>query len=284
MKLLIFGVTLISLAPVIVKTLEHGPGTIGFVRNFFGGGLILLYFISSSHPRIFLSRKPLFYIILAGLFFGLDMYSWNKGVKLIGVGLSTLLANTQIFYVTAYDIIFEKEKISKYFFIGLFLSFLGIAFISKVFGSNQIVDSYNFYLGIVISLLAGIFYSISMVFFKKGLKHLPKEASPFAWGALSLVTGITLLPVSLMEQNPSLDIKSFGLLFTLVLIVHTLGWLIITSKMKEVRLSLVGIILLVQPALALLWGALFFGESYSFLQAFGTMLVFFGLYLGMRKA
>ena len=38
--------------------------------------------------------------VLAGLFFAIDLFVWHRSIVIIGAGVATILANTQIFWTT----------------------------------------------------------------------------------------------------------------------------------------------------------------------------------------
>lgn len=64
------------------------------------------------------------------------------------------------------------------------------------------------------------------------------------------------------------------------LLCQVAGWLLITSAMPRIPASLEGQLLLVQPALAMVWDVLFFARPARFADLGGAALFLAGLYLG----
>ena len=63
-----------------------------------------------------------------------------------------------------------------------------------------------------------------------------------------------------------------------------LGWLAITRGMPGLPASLVGLLLLLQPTLSMIWDAALFGLRLEVLQLVGAFLALAGIYLGMRAS
>ena len=92
---LVFGVFLISFSSVFVKLVGSvGPAAIGFYRCLIGA-LILLPFVWCN-PYRQMSRRTLVFLILGGFAFAMDLTFWHRSIHIVGVGLGTLLAVTQL--------------------------------------------------------------------------------------------------------------------------------------------------------------------------------------------
>ena len=73
-------------------------------------------------------------------------------------------------------------------------------------------------------------------------------------------------------------------LAALALIAQTLGWWAIASALPRVNGALAGLMLLMQPVLASVWGAVGFGEAWTPLQVFGAAITLGAIYYGSRRA
>jgi len=60
---------------------------------------------------------------------------------------------------------------------------------------------------------------------------------------------------------------------------QVLGWLLIAYGLPHVKLSLAGFLLLIQPALAFIWGLLIFHEATNTIEVFGALITLFAIYL-----
>jgi drug/metabolite transporter (DMT)-like permease len=62
------------------------------------------------------------------------------------------------------------------------------------------------------------------------------------------------------------------------------GWLLISHGLPHLRISLSGLILLLQPALSFLWDVIFFSRPTSGLNWVGVAIVLGAIYLGTLGA
>ena len=92
------GAALISLSPVWVKLVSVSPTTSGFYRVLIGGGALAIYLVLGG-KRLSLSRRVWSILGLAAVFFALDLWFWHRSIQYVGPGLSTLLANFQVFFM-----------------------------------------------------------------------------------------------------------------------------------------------------------------------------------------
>ena len=94
----LLGAFLISFSPVIVSISDLEPTVSAFYRVFIGSiFLLLIIYINRKRYIDSFSINP--YLILAGIFFALDLWFWHRSILYIGPGMSTLIANFQIFII-----------------------------------------------------------------------------------------------------------------------------------------------------------------------------------------
>ncbi|MCJ7772287.1 MAG: DMT family transporter, partial [Desulfobacterales bacterium] len=115
--MVIIGAVMISFSGVYVKLAHVSPTTSGFYRMFFGG-VCLTVIVVLKQDKLWDRWSTFFLSVFCGLFFALDIYVLLKSVLYIGQGLSTILANFQVFFLAIVGITFLGEKKS----IKLFLS------------------------------------------------------------------------------------------------------------------------------------------------------------------
>ena len=58
--------------------------------------------------------------------FAADLWLWHRSILLVGPGLSTLLANTQVFFMALAGVWFYRERIGPRFVAGITLAFAGL--------------------------------------------------------------------------------------------------------------------------------------------------------------
>jgi len=147
---------------------------------------------------------------------------------------------------------------------------------------STLPDGYR--VGIGFGLATALAYSAYLL----SLRHVQAEQARMRGEArLAQVTLLCCLMLGLINlgegQGFSIpDTRSLVALIALGVFCQVLGWLAITRGMPGLPASLVGLLLLLQPTLSMLWDVLLFGLALSGWQWFGAVLALVGIYLGMR--
>jgi drug/metabolite transporter (DMT)-like permease len=91
-----------------------------------------------------------------------------------------------------------------------------------------------------------------------------------------------------VASGESFDVPTAGAwasVIALALVVQAFGWIVLAKHVPRVPSSVAALLLLLQPTLATVWGALAFGETLGVWEAAGAVAVLAGIYLGaMRPA
>lgn len=282
LALLAFGAICISFAPVFVKLITHGtmgPTAIGAWRMGIAG-VILFTLALFTKRKMTLPTSQLWWAVLAGLFFSLDLSVWHRSVYLAGAGLSTILGNTQVFNTAAFAYIFFKERPTIRFYIAALLAMVGVILLVGVAADVSFTDDYIW--GIIFGLLTGLFYSMYVVTLKQvGRKSENLDVVTFI--AYVCLFGFLFMSLgSLFESEPYFppDASSWLWLVLLASVVQVTGWYSIFTSLAKVETSRAGLILLLQPTFASVWGVLLFAEQFSVSQIVGGVLTLVCIYYG----
>lgn len=281
--ILLAGATLISSSPVFVKLAMGGalgPTAVGFWRTLVGG-LILFAIGLARHGRLGLSRQALPFAVLAGLFFCADLYFWHRSIQNAGAGMATMLANTQVFATALISFFVFRERPSLMFYGAAAVAFVGVVLLVGV-GSERVVFTASYVRGVVYGLLTAIAYANYIVSLKKGQAGRPGDHAVIFVAWTSLFCALFLGLVAATESDgfwPS-NASEIGALLGLAVIVQALGWWTIASGLPRVPTAQAGLILLLQPTLAMVWGALFFAEYLTGVQVLGAVIALAGMYMG----
>jgi drug/metabolite transporter (DMT)-like permease len=95
------------------------------------------------------------------------------------------------------------------------------------------------------------------------------------------------LGVSALVEGESLAIPTVvdgSLLCAYALVAQVLGWVLVSSSLRVVPASTVGLSLLLQPSLALVWDVLFFARPFGAREGVGAALTLLAIWLGSRSA
>ena len=201
--MMVIGAIMIAFSPIITKAVTLSPEMISIYRFGFGSIAIYLYIrlkgIKLDRENFKRSFIPIF---LAGLFFALDLWFWNRSIIYIGAGISTLLANTQIFYLILISWIVFKERPNRLYFLAMFFASVGIGLVTRPY-INFIEVDINL-VGVLFGLLTGLAYAFVTTFMKRATQI-------YSGNTLWPILGITL--TSLLFSVIGLLVKgsySFG--------------------------------------------------------------------------
>ena len=103
------GAIMISFSPVWVRLVDVSPTTSGFYRVFIGGVALSLFLIATGR-RLDLSRRARWILAGSAVFFALDLWFWHRSINYVGPGLSTLLANFQVFFMILAGVILLGQR------------------------------------------------------------------------------------------------------------------------------------------------------------------------------
>lgn len=279
---LAIGAVCISFAPVFVKLIDAsvvGPTAIGFWRMFFGG-IILFTIAVIKGESLKIPRIVFYFTILAGFLFYGDLFVWHRSIFSIGAGIATILGNTQVFWMALFGILIFKEKLNFTFLASIIGAFIGVSLLVGFGSGFKFTDSYVD--GIMYGLFTGLFYSSFMVALKKA-GHNSNNSNIFslmAW--TSIICSIFLVISTIIESDPywPKDSDTWLSLFGLGIVVQSVGWWIIAANLPKIKAAQGGMILLLQPTLATVWGATLFHERLSFLQIVGAIVTLIAIYIG----
>ena len=281
--LLIFGAVCISFAPVFVKLIgpeRLGPTAMGFWRTLFGG-LILFAMAGAQGRRLILSRRLYGFSLLAGFIFFLDLFFWHRSVIFCGAGMSTILANTQVFMTALLSFFIFREKLTLRFWVSALCAIGGVSLLVGLF-SRDVVFSDQYLLGVILGLGTGVVYAHYIITLRwtRHRESAPDSLVFIAWtsifSALYLGISATIESAPMVPPDPA----SWLYLISLGLVAQALGWWAITSSLAKTVASRAGLVLLLQPTLAMVWGVVMFSEQFTPPQAVGALVTLAAIYFG----
>jgi drug/metabolite transporter (DMT)-like permease len=276
------GATLISFAAVFARLADVAPTTSGFYRMLFGALAFAAWLLFRPELRQgFAHHWPSSFLI--GALFAADIWFWHRAIEYIGPGLATLMANFQVFMLTAIGVLWLRETLGWRFATGLGLSALGLWLL---FGRDWANLSGEFRLGILLGLLTALAYALYLLSLRgfqirhAGLRPETRLAQ------VTICCGLVLGALNLIEGNSFAipDLETLAALVALGLFCQVLGWLLITRGMPFLPTAIVGLLLLLQPSMSIVWDFLLFGLRLSNTQLLGIGLALVGIYLGFRSA
>jgi drug/metabolite transporter (DMT)-like permease len=275
---LILGALIISFSGVWVKISYVTPTASAFYRVFIGGGFLLLASLWRREIKPLTWRQSVM-VILCGAFFALDIVAYHYSVHYVGPGLGTILPNFQVFIMALAGSLFFKEKLRAAYLWSIPMAVAGL-FLVVGFQWDALGARYQ--LGIFMGLAASVCYAGFLLSLRKLQTDHLKTSFFFVLMMVSLTTaGFIGVEMFCMRETFVIpDLQSLFSLTALGFLSQGVGWILIANALPHIRVSLSGLILLLQPALAFLWDVIFFGRPTSGLNWIGVIIVLAAIYAG----
>jgi drug/metabolite transporter (DMT)-like permease len=279
---LFIGAALISLSPVWVRLVDVAPSTSGFYRVVFGGAALVIYLLATQR-QLHLSKRTWWLLLAASFFLALDLWFWHRSINFIGPGLSTLLANFQVFFMMIAGIVFLRQMPRPAQVIAVPMALLGLTLIVGL-DWGALPDDYK--LGVIFGILTAVTYAAFLLMLRASRKMSSFRVPTREMAVVSVMCAVMMATTVLIEGE-SLIIPTYedlGWLVAYGVLSHSIGWLFIASSLSEVTTVEAGLALLLQPTLSFLWDVLFFDRPMTAIELVGAGIALVAIYLGSRPS
>lgn len=275
------GAALISFSPVWVRLVSVSPTVSGFYRVLIGG-VALSAFLFITGRRLEMSRKVLALVLVSSLFFALDLWFWHRSIVYVGPGLSTLLANFQVFFMTLAGALLLRQKPRAVQLFAIPLALFGLGLIVG-FDWRALPGDYR--LGVLFGLATAVAYT-GYLLCMRSARADAKHAIPVREVAVMSLVCAAILGTAALAEGQSLAVTNVvdgGWLLAYGLLSHSVGWMFIVSGLPKVSAAEAGLALLLQPTLSFCWDALFFARPLTPVELAGAGIALFAIWLGSRQ-
>ena len=277
MLIALTGAVAISFSPVFYIYSDTNPSTGAFFRMLYAlpALALLAYLVRKADTRSSRTRWTAFG---AGLILAPDMLSYHSSMIFIGIGIATLIGNSQVIIVTLASWKLFGEKPNPAILLSLPVVIIGLALISgfadpEPYGEDPVK-------GVVFGMMAAFFYSSFLILFRYSNRELAPSSSVQLDATVGAALGLLvlgLLPLSSMAIEP-LELQptwpGHGWLILLALLCQVAGWLAIAHALPRLPAAHTSFAILLQPVLTLIWGYfILHQEGHSQNQAIGVFLV-----------
>lgn len=215
-------------------------------------------------------------LLLAGLFFGIELGIWHLSLHYTTVANATLLSNLAPLFIALWLWLVHKTRFTHSFLAGMALALGGAVFLI-----GPSAGSGTHLLGDALGLLSTTFYAAYQLVVKDARASY-STARLMAWS--TTITALVLLPFALLMPGPfwPADATAWLPLLGLALVAQIGGQTVIAYAFAHLPASLASISLLIQPLTAAVAALLIFGEAIGPLQMLGGALLVCGIYLSKR--
>lgn len=211
--------------------------------------------------------KPAIYGLtaLAGLFFAIDIITWHIGIFQTKLGNATLFANCASLLLVVYGVIIARKLPGRIQMLAVLLAFVGAALLM----GQSLELSPRHFVGDLLCLFAGLAYTVYLV------AMIRVRATTESWSVLamaSFATAVILLPAALYAGEKVVPDVWWPLLL-LAFSSQFFGQGCLTYALPHFSPLVIGLALLLQPALSAAAGWIAFGEAMTAMDFIGSFMV-----------
>ena len=264
---------------------KHMPALqLAGIRQFIGGFLYVAFFLYKKAPWP-KGKQWKAILILSILNFVLSNGLSTWGVKYISSGLGAIIGAIFPIWIV-FITVFRGEKIARLSILGLVISFGGVCVIFYDHLADFIKPDFRF--GIFLSLIATVTWAFGTLYTKK------KAASfnpYFSLGLQMLISSVITLSIvgatGTGVNISSIPVNSWWTIAYLVIIGSVLTFIAFIYMIQRLPAEINSIYAYINPIVAVLLGAIIYGEPLTMAIAIGGGVTLFGLYLvnySIRKA
>jgi len=275
------GAILISFSPVFVRLVDVAPTTSAFYRVFIGGAA-LATFLVATRRRLGFSRVAWLALVASAVFFSLDLWFWHRSIVYIGPGLSTLLANMQVFFMIAAGVVVLGQRPSA---VQIFAAAMAIAGLAMIVSPQWSDPPPDYRWGVLLGILTAVSYAGYMLSMRSA-RLQSAHVVPVREIAVMSLLAAAILGTAAVSEGSALSVPTLadtGWLLAYGLMSHALGLMFIASSLAKVSTTATGIALLLQPSLSFLWDVWFFARPVSAIEAAGAAIALAAIFLGTTR-
>lgn len=276
------GAALISTTSIFVKLAHVGPTVSAFYRMAFGGAMLLIGLLALGRwQRVRIVW--LAWLVVPALAFAVDLMLWHRSILYIGPGLATLLGNFQVFLMALAGWLIYRERLGVNFLIGVALAFVGLYLLVGLDWS-EVGPQYR--VGVILGIITGVAYAVYMLTTRHAQRsgHVPLAAPQFL--CVSSLLCAAMLGVAVIVEGDSFvlpDAQAWWSLLGLALVGQVLGWILLLRAMPHLPASMIGLLLLLQPALSFVFDVILFDRPTRALDWVGVGLSLVGIFIGSYR-
>lgn len=261
---LLGGNIALSIGAMLVRLADTGPTASAFWRMTLALPFLLALAWRESGGRL-PPRPAVGIAAAAGVFFALDLAAWHLGILQTKVANATLFGNSASLLLVIWTIVVTREWPRGWQALAILLAFAGSALLMGQ--SYELSPAYL--VGDLLSLLAGVLYTGYVIL----MQRVRGTVAP--WTALSIASFVCV-PILLgtaLALGERVMPHDWTPLILLALTSQIVGQGLMTWSLPRFSPLVIGLTLLVQPAIAAFAGWIVFDELLGPVDIFGGMLV-----------
>jgi drug/metabolite transporter (DMT)-like permease len=275
-----FGSILIGSSAIFVRISDQGPITTGFYRMLFSLPLLALWVRWEQKKGLISELLPIknrWGLVLAGLFFALDLALWNWSIDYTTIVNSTLFNNTAAFFVPLIMWLFFKERPSLQFIIAISVGFIGCC---CLLGGSFSLGFKNL-LGDGVALGSGVMVASYLISIQRIDGNISTGLLMFWTGLFSLFF-LAIFALFSGEAFWPFTYKDAISFLGQAVLVHVIGQSFLAYSLGQIPATYAALILFLAPVTGAILGWLIYAEAISTLEIGGMVLVMVSI-MAVRK-
>lgn len=271
-----FAATLFGVSGIFGYLIIADSVTISMGRSFFA--IIALTWLCFKFRFIpwRISLKAFYALLITGILLTGHWVTFFYAIKIGNIAVATLGFACFPAFVTLFEMLFFKEKISSSEYSLLIFVSIGLILVTPSFNFNN-----NATLGLFWGIISGILYASTVVINRY---NLSKTTGVQACWWQCLVVFVTLLPVTItsLPNVPPLDwlwIACLGLFCT------GLSYYLVINSLSTIKARTASIIIALEPVYAILTAWLLFNQQPTIRTIIGGFIIILAvIWAGIQKA
>lgn len=257
---------------MFVKNINLSSIDIAFLRAVIGCFFLMCAgFFMKQKIAFHLIKKNIWLLLLSGTALGLNWILLFQSYKYTTIANATLSYYFAPMFVMILSPLVLKERLTLTKITCIITAILGLFLILNTNNTVSIMP-YNHVIGIIYGISAAVLYASVML-----MNKFIKDLSGFETTLVQLfIASLVLLPRVILNssiQLSSLNMQSLAFIL-IVGVIHTgLAYLIYFTSMKEIKGQTIAILSYIDPITAVFISAVFMGESITYLQIIGGVLI-----------
>ena len=255
----------LAAGPWMVRLADVGPVAAGFWRLTLALPFLAFLGWQQSRDRAFPGWTLIVAVLIGGLFFAADLAAWHAGILRTRLANATLFGNFASFLFAIYGFFLLRRLPGRVQGLALLIAAIGAA----VLIGRSFELSPRYFAGDLLALLAGLFYTFSLVAVDRARRVMapfPVLAIATAAGSLPLLLFSLALGEQVMPGNwTAIILLSIG--------SQLIGQGLLVFAMGHLSPVVVGLCFLIQPVASAAIGWAAYDERLTLGDGLGALLV-----------
>lgn len=266
----------LATGPLFVRMADVGPVSAAFWRLIIATPILFAAATAMGEKPLALARGRWWILGIAGVVFALDLASWHIGIVRTTLANSTLFGNSASLIFPIYGFVVARAWPSRMQGAALLLAALGGALL---LGRSAELSSRHL-AGDLFCLAAGVFYAVYFAL----MARVRASLAPVPALALSSLATIPPLLVIALAMGEQIVPHLWWPLLALAIVSQLIGQGCMIYALGHLSPLVIGIALLVQPAVGAALGWIIFDEKLGGADLVGAALVALALVLVRQGA